>query len=192
MTMISIRAAALVLALAGAAPAIAQTAAPASPAAPMMAGPHRMMPLHGPGGHGGMRQAFATLSEAGQAVMNDAMRLAGNERRAEHEALKGARDRMLTILEADKLDTAALKRAMDDERSAANASRTQAQAAMLAGFTKLSAADRKAFVNESRVMKARMEMRVKDMHGRMGGRMGGGRGGMDGPGGDMPPPSPGM
>jgi uncharacterized membrane protein len=84
---------------------------------------------------------------------------------------------MLTLLEADKLDSAALKRALDDERNAANANRERHQAAMLAGFTKLSVADRKAFVVDARAMKSRMESRMQHRRGKRGGMAG-----------DMPPP----
>jgi hypothetical protein len=71
---------------------------------------------------------------------------------------------------------------MDDERKAAEATREKRQAAMLAGFTKLSVADRKAFVANARAMKERMETRM--------GKARGGRDGRGGHGGDMPPPPP--
>jgi Spy/CpxP family protein refolding chaperone len=177
----NLRAAALGLLLAGAAPVLAQTPPPVAPAAAPGMSAY-------PGKHGGQRGGdrmgggmFAGLSDAGKATMRDAMK-AGGDPRTEHEAVKAARDRMLTLLDADKLDTAALKRAMDDERRAAEASREKRQAAMLAGFTKLSVADRKAFVANARAMKTRMEQRMGKMHG--------GHGDMRGSGGDMPPPPP--
>ena len=71
----------------------------------------------------------------------------------------------------------ALKRALDDERNAANANRERHQAAMLAGFVKLSVADRKAFVIDARAMKSRMENRMQHRRGKRGGMAG-----------DMPPP----
>ena len=181
MMMLKLRAAALGLLLAGAAPVLAQMPPPpvGAPGMPAAAGKR--------GGDqrgdrmGGM---FAGMSDAGKAMMRDAMK-AGGDPRTEHEAVKAARDRMMTLLEADKLDTAALKRAMDDERRAAEVSREKRQAAMLVGFTKLSVTDRKAFVANARAMKTRMEQRM--------GKMPGGRGSMrgpGGPGGDMPPPPP--
>lgn len=185
------------LALAVAAPAIAQPAAPAPAdgSRPMMQ--KRMMLLQRGGGAGMVQHGptFATMSEAGQAIMRDALRAAA-DRKAEHEAVKTARDNMLTILDADKLDNAALKRAMDEERAAANAGRERAQAAMVDAFNRLTVADRKAFVNETRVMKARMEQRLKQWRDRRGpGGMGGMGGPMGGPGdhmsmmleSDMPP-----
>lgn len=160
------------LMLAGATPVLAQVAAPpappAAPGAPMMRGPDGMG-----GRHGGMKgHRFASMSEAGRATMREAMQAAG-DRQADRAAVKAARDRMLTVLDADRLDTAALKRAMDDERAAANASRERGQAAMLAGFSKLSAADRKAFVADARSMKDRVEKRMRKWRsgrGRDGGK----------------------
>ncbi len=155
------------LLLAAAAPVAAQMPPPQGN--PAMAAGH-------PGGRGMHgRGMFASMSEAGRKTMMEAMR-GGGDRRAEREQVKAARDRMLTLVEAERLDTGALKRALDDERNAANASRERHQTAMLAGFGKLSVADRKAFVADARAMKDRMEARMKDRRGK--------RGGMD----DMPPP----
>ncbi len=160
----------LALLLAAAAPVSAQM--PPPPGAPAMAASHH----GGRGMHG--RGMFASMSEAGRKTMMEAMR-GGGDRRAEREQVKAARDRMLTLLEAERLDTGALKRALDDERNAANASRERHQAAMLAAFGKLSLADRKAFVADTRAMKTRMETRMRGWRGK--------RGGMD----DMPaPPAP--
>ena len=115
------------------------------------------MPPGGPPGspHGRM---FASMSEAGRATMIEAMRAA--DPRADKGMTAGARDRMLAILDADRLDVAALRQAMDAEREAANAARVRHQTAMLAGFQKLSLADRKAFVADARAMRARMEGRM--------------------------------
>ncbi len=185
MTKFSLRAALLGAVLIAAAPVLAQTPPPPAPGAAMRAGPdaggrwgNGMRGKHGMGGP----RAFPSMSEAGRKTMWDAMR--GEDRKAEHANVKAARDRMLTILEADRLDTGALRRAMDDERNAANASRERHQAAMLAAFGKLSVADRKAFVTDSRALKTRMESRVQQWRERRGGMRG--RGGMDGA--DMPPP----
>jgi Spy/CpxP family protein refolding chaperone len=155
------------LLLAAAAPVAAQMPPPQGNPA-MAAGHHGGRGMHG-------RGMFASMSEAGRKTMMEAMR-GGGDRRAEREQVKAARDRMLTLVEAERLDTGALKRALDDERNAANASRERHQTAMLAGFGKLSVADRKAFVADARAMKDRMEARMKDRRGK--------RGGMD----DMPPP----
>lgn len=169
----NLRAITVGLLLAGAAPVLAQAAPPAPGTSATLVRPPRSDMRAG-----GM---FAGMSEAGRATMREAMK-AGGDPRAEHQAVKAARDRMLVILDADTLDTAALRRAMDDERKAAEATREKRQAAMLAGFTKLSVADRKAFVANARDMKQRMEDRMAK-----------GRGGREGRGdhGDhMPPPPP--
>lgn len=179
MTTTFLRIAAIGVAIAGAAPVFAQSPPPPMPpGAPSgpggYAAPRGMhaMPGHGGGMMG--KRAFASLSEAGRATMTEAFR-AGGDRKADRQAVKAARDRMLAVLDGDRLDVAALKRAMNDERSAANTSRERAQAALLAGFTKLSAADRKAFVADARSLKSRMEGRMRDWRGRRGDD-------------DMPPP----
>ena len=178
----NLRAIAVGLLLASATPVLAQAAPPAPGTAATATPPKRYERLGG-----GM---FAGLSDGGRATMREAMK-AGGDPRAEHQAVKAARDRMLVILDADTLDTAALRRAMDDERKAAEATREKRQAAMLAGFTKLSVADRKAFVANARTMKLRMEERVGKGHGGREGRGGhGGREGRGGHGDHMPPPPP--
>jgi Spy/CpxP family protein refolding chaperone len=186
MTIFSLRSAAIGLLLAGAVPVLAQTAPPAPPAPPAGGMMMHGGPCGGPGGPGMMhgRGMFASMSEAGRKTMMEAMH-AGGDRKAEHEHVKAARDHMLTLLEADRFDMAAVRRAMDEERTAANANRERHQAAMLTAFSKLSVADRKAFVVDARAMKARMETRMHDWRGKRGGP-GGGMGAM----GDMPPPPP--
>ena len=171
MTMVSLRAIAIGLIFAASTPVLAQTPPPAQQ--DMMA-------------HGGKMKgarAFPTMSDTGRQTIREAMR-AGGDRRADREQIRAARDRMLTVLEGDRLDTAALKRAMDDERNIANTSRERRQAAMLEAMTKLSVADRKAFVTDSRAMRSRMEQRMQERRGERGR---GGRGGMGGP-----PPAPGI
>lgn len=156
MMLSTLRAATIGLLFAGASPLFAQVAAPPAPPAPMQHGMHGDRMHVGRHGGGAM---FGGLSEAGRATMRDSMR-AGGGPRADRDAVKAARDRMLTVLDADNLDTGALKRAMDDERRAAQAGHDKRQAAMFAGFAKLSIADRKAFVADARAMRTRMEARV--------------------------------
>jgi len=88
------------------------------------------------------------------------------------------------VLAADRLDLAAVKRVMDEERALADASRTAKQAAMLAAMQKLSAEDRKAFVADSRAMKERMGQRMANWRERWQQR------GHHGKRGDMPAPPP--
>ena len=175
----------LALAMLLALPVAAQTAPPApapAPAPGMHAGSHG-----GPGGRGGMRmQMFASLSPAGQQIMRDSMK--GIDRRADHAAIQAARDKILVLLDADKLDVAALKRAMEAERATAEAMHDKRQAALLGAYQKLSLADRKALVAEARAMRARMESWMSKKGTPM--MMHGGPGGMDGMDDMMPPPPP--
>jgi len=156
MTKLMMRAATLGL-LMIASPVLAQTPSPAADGVSSSG--------HGEGRMGG--RMFASLSEAGRATMREAMQ--GGDRRAERAEIKAARDKMLTVLEAERLDAAALKRAMDEERTIAARSHEQRQTAMLNGFTKLSAADRKAFVTEARQMREKVQERMQN---RMGGQRG--------------------
>lgn len=106
--------------------------------------------------------AYAGMSTEGREAMRTAMRAGMEERRAELDKIKGARDRMLAVVEADRLDTAALKRAMDEERSIAAASHDRRQSAMLAALSKLSVEDRKAFVAGARSSRERMAERLEN------------------------------
>ena len=112
------------------------------------------------GGFQGGRGAamWAGMSDAGQQAMRSAMR--GLDARTDRMAVREARDRMLAILDADRLDVAALRRAMEEERSAVTAQQARRQTAMLGAFQQLSAADRKAFVAGARVVRARVEQRA--------------------------------
>ncbi len=179
-----VRALALGLLLAGAAPVLAQMPPPPPGSAPMVGMPGPDGAMGGRMGHGphGMmmgKRMFGDMSEAGRASMMEAMKAGADK--GSHEQVKAARERMLAVLDTDRLDMGALKRAMDDERMTANANRERVQAAMLGGFAKLSVADRKAFVADARAMKSRMEERMGAWRGKRGG-----------PGGDMMPPPPPM
>ena len=144
----------LLAALLAAAPAFAQPAPPAPPAA------HHAGPHYGAGSKMGRHMGmFPSMSEAGRAIMREAM-MAGGNRRDDRQKVEAAREKMLAALEAERFDGGAVKRAMDEERSLADATRQQRQAAMLAAFQKLSPEDRKAFVTDSRAMKTRMQGRM--------------------------------
>jgi uncharacterized membrane protein len=151
--------------LLAAAPVLAQTPPPPAPGA--AAAQHG----HGRGGMQHHRGMFSTLSEPGRATMREAMKGDMAARQADRAAVKAARDRMLAVLEAERLDMAALKKAMADERNAANASRERMQASMATGFAKLSVADRRAFVTEAKAMRSRMDDRMKGWKSRGGGDM---------------------
>ncbi|TRW16703.1 periplasmic heavy metal sensor [Glacieibacterium frigidum] len=159
--------------------AAAQVTPPAPPSPPAMTTPP--MPPMPP--RGGMR-GFGAMSEPGRQAMMGAMRADRAANRADHDRVKASRDRMLAVLDAERLDTAALKRAMDEEREAANAMKARRQSAMLAAFQSLSVADRRAFVADARSMRDRVETRVEKRMNRRMKRHGGGD--------DMVPPMPPM
>lgn len=129
------------------APVLAQTAptaaTSAAPAAQQQK-PERVRPVHRPRG-----PMFGNVSPEGRKVLMEAMRGANTDRGAIH----ASRDRVNTVIGADKLDVAALKRAMDDERRLVDAQQAKRQDAMLVAVQKLSVADRKAFAADA--MKAR-------------------------------------
>jgi uncharacterized membrane protein len=185
--MMSLRLSLAAAAIALAAPLAAQTAPPA--ASPAWGGPG------GPGRHdmrgGGMdgmnpMAAFDALSPEGRKIMTDAMASARDQHRADHDKIAAAREKMLAVLEADKLDVTALKRAMDEEQATSNAARDRMQAAMISGFTKLSVQDRKAFAAYARAMRNRMQARMERWEQMRGKRGAGGMDGME----MMPPPPP--
>lgn len=155
---------AMLIALAGALPAAAQTP-PAPPAPPAMVRPPMppMPPLHGD------MMRFGSMSEAGRKAMMTAMMGDRAASRADHDRVRAARDRMLATLDAERVDAAALRRAMDDEREAANAMKARHQAAMATALLSLSAADRKAFVEDARSLRTRIERRVERRIERRGG-----------------------
>ena len=136
------------LAIAGllAAPALAQTSAMPVMPFEMRGGPHG-------------KPMFGSVSPEGKAVLRQAMRdQASPEDRAK---LRTARDQVAIVLSAETLDTRALKRAMDEERKQVDAQQARRQAGMLAAFQKLSTADRKAFVEDARRGRDRLEEMVR-------------------------------
>ncbi len=164
-------AAPLISAMAFTAPAFAQPAPPAPPAP--AATPHHAAPDHGGGPRMGRHMGmFPSMSETGRAIMREAM-MAGGNRRDDRQKVEAAREKMLAALVAERFDASAVKRAMDEERTVSDATRQQRQAAMLAAFQKLSPEDRKAFVTDSRAMKARMQGRMEGWRDRMHQRRGG-------------------
>jgi len=128
-------------------PAIAQDIGPA-PGGPGMAGNM---------GGKGMRQIFEKMSPEGRTTMWNALKAVRDD--GSRDGIKAARDRMLTILDAERLDTAALQRAMLEERNLSQGQHQRMQEALLGAFQKLSLEDRRAFVAGSREAKAWMEER---------------------------------
>ncbi len=136
----------------------------------MLGGPVLAQSADAPGGRmeRGYGGAYAGMSEAGRETMRAAMRDGFEGRREERTKIRAARDKMLAVVEADRLDTAALKRAMDEERTIAAESHVRRQDAMLAALSKLSVEDRKAFVAGARTSRERVAERLRE---RRDGRM---------------------
>jgi Spy/CpxP family protein refolding chaperone len=142
----------IALGLLMAAPALAQTPPPPPPGAPDA--PQRAWHR---GDRGPMRM-FQSLSPEGRQIMMEAMK--GAREDWNRDDLRQARDKVATILSADKLDVPALRNAMDAERRIVDAQHKARQDAMLGAFQKLSAADRKAFVADAKAGRDRIAKRV--------------------------------
>lgn len=101
---------------------------------------------------------FGNVSPEGRNILMEAMRGAGGDRSAIH----ASRDRVNAVIGADKLDVAALKRAMDDERRLVDAQQAKRQDAMLVAVQKLSVTDRKAFAADAMKARAGVEKRTAE------------------------------
>ncbi len=144
-----------------AAPALAQTA-PTPPAAPAAPQPPRVMTYELRGGphqiSGPRRGAWAQISPEGRDTLREAL---SPDRAVDRAAVRVARDRVNEIMSADRLDVAALRRAMDEENRLVDAMRDKRRAATLEAVQKLSVADRKAFAQRAQMGRDRMERRVR-------------------------------
>lgn len=146
------------LGLALAAPALAQSAPPAPPASPAMQdGQPQVRVYDMRRGGEGRRDRFGDISPEGRAILREAMRPDGDTDRA---AVRAARDRVQAVLMAERLDVAALRRAMDEENRLVDAMRDRRRAATLEAVQKLSLADRRAFAQSAAMGRERMDVRV--------------------------------
>ncbi len=190
---LTIRLAGVALAMVLAAPAWAEAVDAADAPGADAAAPRvirRVMILNGQD-HGGMPMMggmFGKLSPEGRDTMRQAM--AGGPREVDRAAVDAARKKMLDVLAADRLDVAALRSAMAEERAVAARQQETHQAAMLAAFQKLSVTDRKAFADSMRDMHMHMQMRMNGMGERMKGMHDRMKGMRMMHGDDMPPPPP--
>ncbi len=151
----------LLAALAGllSAPALAQ--APEPPPGQPGAGDYRPWAERGPRAErrAGPLQRFANMSPEGRQVLAEAMRgEAGAEERAR---VRAARDRVLALVAAERLDVAALRRAMEEERRLVEQQHAARQARMLAAFQKMSAEDRRAFAENAMRGREMAELRAE-------------------------------
>ncbi|MGL6044122.1 MAG: hypothetical protein ACRC1J_09375 [Sandaracinobacteroides sp.] len=137
-----------------AAPSFAQTPPPQG--SPGMDAPRGDRP-QGMRGNGGQRgRMFGSMTPEGRAIMGEALRGQPQDR----DAVKAARDRITGLVAADRLDVPALKRAMDEERRLVDSQHARRQTALIAGFQKLTLADRKAFAQDARKGRDAMEARA--------------------------------
>ena len=142
--------------LAAAGPALAQ--GPVAPPGPPVPPPPPTVVFR----TGGM---FAGLSLQGQAIMREAVRQRRSPKEA--EALRAARQRVLALIAADRLDIAAIRRAQAEERRIVMEGHARQQEALLDAYRKLSPADRKAFAEGMRRREARMDEHVRTMRSRI-------------------------
>lgn len=143
MTYRPVRLVSLTLAAVLAGPALAQAAAPPSPPpSGERRVERRVMVVDGtPGGY-----AFGNVSPEGRAMLLDAMR---TNQEADRLALSRARDEINRLIAAERLDVAAVRRAMAEERKLVSEQQARRQEAMLGVLPKLSQADRKAFAQDA-------------------------------------------
>jgi Spy/CpxP family protein refolding chaperone len=145
---------AIILAAAIAAPVVAQSAPPAPPAPPAPGiEQRREVRIYKMDRREGM---FGDVSPEGRKLLSDALRANRPEDRAQVQA---ARDRINALIAAERLDMAALRKAMAEERSIVDAQHARRQAALLDAVPKLTPADRKAFAEDA--MKGRRQAEAR-------------------------------
>jgi Heavy-metal resistance len=154
----------VLLAAAVAAPLMAQT--PPPPPSGMEGKSPRviMMQRHMGGEREGMGR-FEGMSEEGRKVLREAMKPQRTD--ADRDALAAARNRILSLITADRLDVAAIRQAQAAEREVAMKQHARQQEAMVAAYQKLSVADRKAFVANMRAREDRMADAMKKARERL-------------------------
>ena len=106
---------------------------------------------------------FSSVSPEGRKILAEAMRGPAEN----NAAIRTARDKVNSVVGADKLDVNALKRAMDEERRLVDAQHARRQQALLAAIQKLAPEDRKAFAADA--MKARINVERRTAEWRKGG-----------------------
>lgn len=145
------------LSLALALPATAQPAAPTPPSAPQAVG---QLP-----GMAGFRFALRDISPEGQAIMREA--LGGLREDGTREGIQAARERMIALLGAERLDVAALQRVMLEERNLVMGQHSRVQNALLAAFQRLSPEDRRTFAAGASEARVRLDERRRMWRERM-------------------------
>ncbi len=160
MTRFILRAAAGAVALAVAGPSLAQP----TPPAPQMREVHIRRLSPGMTGFHEMDR-FAGMSAEGRATLREAMRPQPTPQ--DRQAVRNARQRVLSLLAAEKLDVGAVRRAQAAERELVVKQHERQQEAMLAAYQKLSVADRRAFADGMRDREEMMLERLKKSRQRL-------------------------
>ena len=153
-----LKATAVALLLSATAPTLAQSVPPVPPLTPMPPAPHVKI-------NSGHPRMFVELSPQGREIMREAMK-AGYDRDSK-KAIKAARDRVLALIAADKLDVAAIRKAQAEERNLVMQKHARSQEAMLNAYQRLSLADRKAFAESMRDREDRMADHLKQARERI-------------------------
>lgn len=150
------KAAGVALALAMAAPAVA------GPPAPSANGEREVIVKRYPSlGWGN----FSGMSPEGRQILREAMEPKDSPQ--DRQALQAARQRLLSLIAADRLDVAAIRKAQAAERELVTRQHERKQEALLAAYQKMSAADRKAFTEGMRSQEERMLEHMKRARERM-------------------------
>jgi uncharacterized membrane protein len=108
---------------------------------------------------------FAEMSPEGRAIIAEAMRR--DRIPANAKDVKAARDRVLDLLEAERLDVDAIRKAQAAERMLAIKEHEKAQEKMVEAYKRLSLEDRRAFAELMRSKEERMLRHMQRARARM-------------------------
>ncbi|MDT7934548.1 MAG: periplasmic heavy metal sensor [Sphingomonadaceae bacterium] len=134
--------------------------------------------LGNPGRPGGLRGTMSQLSPEGRQALKQAMQsLRGDGTR---EQIQAARQQQLDILGAETFDAAAMQRAQMAERNLVTGQQQRRQAALLAAYSRMSAADRRVLAQAANQGRAMVQNRLQRFRDRLGN------------GQFIPPPPPGL
>jgi uncharacterized membrane protein len=118
------------------------------------------------GGEGGklmglrLRDVMMKLSPEGRKIMMDSMRAQPDLMKENREKQRINHDRILAIINADKFDAGALKKAFAEERNLNEAAQQNRQDALVSTLSKLSDADRKIVATSMMEMRDKMQERA--------------------------------
>jgi uncharacterized membrane protein len=115
---------------------------------------------------GGLRGTMSQLSPEGRQALKQAMQsLRGDGTR---EQIQAARQQQLEILGAETFDAAAMQRAQMAERNLVAGQQQRRQAALLAAYARMSAADRRVLAQAANQGRALVQNRLERFRDRLG------------------------